>query len=255
VNGGQSDQNLPAQTKKDDLFARPLGDLGGFVFDENVVSVFPDMIKRSVPGYETIITMTGTLAEKYVQENSCCYDLGSSLGASTLAIARSTRNKAKTLIAVDNSAAMVNQCRNMLLQQGMAESIELICADILNVAIGNASMVVLNFTLQFIPVQQRQALVRRIYEGLNPGGILVLSEKVSFADHHLNELMIELHHNFKRANGYSELEISQKRSALENVLIPETLGLHRQRLTDVGFSSVDVWFQCFNFASLIAIKH
>ena len=259
MSGGEIDrrgnQNLSEQSQKDNLFARPIGDLAGFVFDDKVVSVFPDMIKRSVPGYETIITMTGTLAEKYVQENSYCYDLGSSLGASTLAIARNTENRARTLIAVDNSPAMINQCQHMLAQQGLTDSITLICEDIVNVTISNASMVVLNFTLQFIPLQHREGLVRRIYEGLNPGGILVLSEKVGFADDHLNDLMVELHHNFKRANGYSELEISQKRSALENVLIPETLGLHRQRLTEAGFTSVDVWFQCFNFASLIAIKH
>ena len=43
-------------------------------------------------------------------------------------------------------------------------------------------------------------------------------------------------------------------SALENVLIPETITVHRERLMDAGFSSVDVWFQCFNFMSMLAIK-
>ncbi len=83
---------------------------------------------------------------------------------------------------------------------------------------------------------------------------MILSEKVAFDDPIHNDLMIELHHNFKRANGYSDLEIAQKRSALEQVLIPETLSTHRERLRQAGFTSVDVWFQCFNFASLIAIK-
>jgi len=254
-NGESANPSLSPPTGRDDLFARPIGDLAGFVFDEKVVRVFPDMIKRSVPGYETIIAMTGTLAEKYVQEKSNCYDLGSSLGASTLAIARNTRKKNRTLLAVDNSPAMIDQCRAMLAQQDLTDAIELICDDLLNIEISNASMVVLNFTLQFIPLAQRESLVRRIYNGLNPGGILVLSEKVSFADQHLNELMIDLHHSFKRANGYSDLEISQKRTALENILIPETLGLHRERLAMAGFNTVDVWFQCFKFASLIAIKN
>ena len=212
------------------------------------------MIKRSVPGYETIIAMTGTLAERYVQDNSNCYDLGSSLGASTLAMARGSRNRARTLIAVDNSSAMISQCRAMLDDMKMANGITLCCDDILNVEISNASMVVLNFTLQFVSLDARNALIEKICNGLNKGGILVLSEKVRFADDHLNRLMIELHHSFKRANGYSELEVSQKRNALENVLLPETLGEHRARLEKAGFSSVDVWFQCFNFASLIAIK-
>ena len=115
-------------------------------------------------------------------------------------------------------------------------------------------MVVLNFTLQFVPEDQRQSLCQRISDAMLPGGILILSEKIKFADPHLQELNTDLHHAFKRANGYSDLEVAQKRSALENVLIPETLGKHQQRLKDCGFSSVDVWFQCFNFASMVAVK-
>jgi tRNA (cmo5U34)-methyltransferase len=246
-------------SERDNLFARPLGAVADFVFDAAVVSVFPDMIKRSVPGYETIIAMTGTLAEKYVQPGTRVYDLGSSLGASTLAIARNTRDRAKTLVAVDNSPAMIQQSAKMLDTLGHGEdiaggAIELVCADVLQVPIVGASMVVLNFTLQFIPPQQRAGLISAIYRGLEPGGILVLSEKLRIADPHLDQLMIELHHNFKRANGYSELEISQKRTSLENVLVPETLAQHKERLLAAGFGSVDLWFQCFNFASLIAIK-
>ena len=115
-------------------------------------------------------------------------------------------------------------------------------------------MVVLNFTLQFVPEDQRQALCQRISDAMLPGGILILSEKIQFADAHLQELNTDLHHAFKRANGYSDLEVAQKRSALENVLMPETLSAHQQRLKACGFSSVDVWFQCFNFASMVAIK-
>jgi len=115
-------------------------------------------------------------------------------------------------------------------------------------------VVVLNFTLQFIPRELRDHVIRQIYRGLQPGGVMVLSEKVTFEDPHLDELNIELHHQFKRANGYSDLEIARKRSALENVLLPETLNCHKQRIAEAGFSSCDVWFQCFNFASLIALK-
>ena len=97
-------------------------------------------------------------------------------------------------------------------------------------------------------------MLARIAAGLRPGGVLVLSEKVSFADPALDALNIDLHHQFKRANGYSELEVAQKRSALENVLLPETLDVHRERCRAAGFASCDVWFQCFNFASLIALK-
>ena len=115
-------------------------------------------------------------------------------------------------------------------------------------------MVALNYTLQFIAVEQRASLLSNIQQGMVPGGVLLLSEKIQFNDASVNDLFVDLHHDFKRANGYSELEISQKREAIENILVPESLTIHRQRLIDCGFSRVEVWFQCFNFASLVAFK-
>ncbi len=239
---------------KDDIYANPIDELPAFRFDEEVVRVFPDMIKRSVPGYSTIIAMTGLLAGRYASPGSNCYDLGCSLGASTLAMRQQVRGEGCRVIGVDNSSAMIERCRSVIDTDSHELPVDLVCGDIEAVAIDNASVVVLNFTLQFIPLEQRSALMQRIFNGLRPGGILVLSEKVLFADPHLNALNIELHHDFKRANGYSDLEIAQKRQALENVLVPETLDDHRERLAAAGFSSCDVWFQCFNFASLVALK-
>jgi tRNA (cmo5U34)-methyltransferase len=261
---------------RDNIYATPQLDIAGFRFNQAVASVFPDMIKRSVPGYETIIAMTGTLAERYVQPNSRCYDLGCSLGASTIAMRHHIPQKNGNcsgeghgestceIVAVDNSQDMLDQCQAVIQKDDDNRSVEhtpaeltpvnLVCGNVQDIPITNASMVVLNFTLQFIPREQRAELLQRIADGLLPGGVLVLSEKVAFEDPQHQELMIELHHNFKRANGYSDLEISQKRSALDDVLMPETLEAHRNRLRKAGFSSVDVWFQCFNFASLIALK-
>ena len=239
---------------KDNIFAAPIADLPAFAFDEDVVRVFPDMIKRSVPGYTTIIAMTGLLAGRYATPGSNCYDLGCSLGASTLAMRQHVRGEGCRLIGVDNSEPMLEACRRVIDTDCHELPVDLVLADIEDVPVRNASVVVLNFTLQFIAPEKRLALLQRIQRGLVPGGILVLSEKVLFADPQLNELNIDLHHQFKRANGYSDLEIAQKRSALENVLIPETLEAHKQRLTEVGFTSSDVWFQCFNFASLVALK-
>lgn len=239
---------------KDTIYAEPLLEPAAFAFDEGVVSVFPDMIKRSVPGYTTIIAMTGLLAGRYASPGSRCYDLGCSLGASSLAMRQHVRGDNCRIVAVDNSPAMIERCHSIIETDSHELPVDLICADIEDVPVENASVVVLNFTLQFIPVERRARLIQNIFDGLNPGGILILSEKVLFADPHLNELNIELHHEFKRANGYSDLEIAQKRQALENVLVPETLDTHRQRLTEAGFGSCDVWFQCFNFASLVALK-
>lgn len=241
--------------KQDAIYASPLNEIIDFDFDEKVAEVFPDMIQRSVPGYGTMISTIGILAAKYAQENSRCYDLGCSLGAVSLAMRQRIKQPGCTIVAVDNSEAMVERGRDLLSSDTSSNVlVEMLCADILDVTIEEASVVVLNFTLQFIPPDVRQSLITRIYQGLNPGGILILSEKVAFDDQFKQDFHSEAHHDFKRANGYSDLEISQKRTALERVMIPETIACHQQRLKTAGFAMSEVWFQCFNFTSMAAIK-
>lgn len=239
---------------KDTLFAAPIEKLGDFTFDESVAEVFPDMIQRSVPGYSNIITAIGMLAERYVTDNSHLYDLGCSRGAAILSARRNIKAKNVMLYGIDNSEPMVLRCRQHLEAYHSDVPVEVLCADIRHIEIKNASMVILNFTLQFIPPEDRITLLNKIYQGLNPNGILVLSEKYRFDDQVINELQIDLHHTFKRANGYSELEVSQKRTALENVMKTESIETQKQRLQQIGFKHVDMWFQCFNFGSMLAIK-
>lgn len=218
------------------------------------MAVFPDMIQRSVPGYSTIIDNIGLLANQFAQDNSNVYDLGCSLGAASLSVRKYVTAKNIKIKAIDNSADMVNRCQRHLaaFKSDIAVTVEQ--ADVLQTEIVNASVVILNFTLQFIEPEQRQSVLQNIYDGLNPGGILILSEKVSLGHSTADESLIELHHEFKRRNGYSELEISQKRTALENVMKLESLPFHLNRLKEIGFSETLTWFQCFNFASMLAIK-
>jgi tRNA (cmo5U34)-methyltransferase len=241
----------------DRLFAKPQSVPGDFTFNEDVVRVFPDMIKRSVPGYPTIVENIGVLAAQFAQPNSLLYDLGCSLGAVTQALRRHVQAEGCRVIAVDNSPAMVGRCREYLhAQDSMFQEllpVEVEEADILALTFQPSSVVALNFTLQFIAPEQRLALLSRIRQSLLPGGALILSEKLRFADDGEQQLLTDLHIGFKRANGYSELEIAQKRSALDNVMKPDSLEQHRQRLQAAGFSKVIPWFQCLNFASLIAL--
>ena len=240
--------------QRDILYADTVTEPGLFAFDDRVARVFPDMIKRSVPGYTTVVAMTGLIAARYAKADTLLFDLGCSLGASTLSMRQHTLPPGSRIVGVDNSEAMLAQCRTIIDTDSHDTPVDLVCADLAQVTVENASVVVLNWTLQFVPLEQRSAVIAGIFDGLLPGGVLVLSEKVTFEDPHLDALNIDLHHAFKRANGYSDLEIANKRSALENVLVPETLATHRSRLAEAGFESCDVWFQCFNFASLVAIK-
>ncbi|AGB82790.1 methyltransferase, putative [Serratia sp. FGI94] len=239
---------------RDTLFSAPIDKLGDWTFDERVAEVFPDMIQRSVPGYSNIISMIGMLAERFVQPSSQVYDLGCSLGAATLSMRRNISVADCKIIAVDNSPAMVERCRRHIDAFRAETPVEVIEADILDINIENASMVVLNFTLQFLEPADRLRLLQQVYRGLRPGGALVLSEKFSFEDAPVGELLFNMHHDFKRANGYSELEISQKRSMLEHVMLTDSVEAHKARLQQAGFEHAEVWFQCFNFGSLIALK-
>ncbi|HED32910.1 MAG TPA: carboxy-S-adenosyl-L-methionine synthase CmoA [Gammaproteobacteria bacterium] len=253
---------------RDQLYSQPREAITEFVFDDAVVEVFEDMIGRSVPGYRTLLGMFPVLARDFVTPGSVCYDLGCSLGAATLALQQGINVQDVSIIAVDNAPSMVEKCRQVTAQysasvmaraeqQGLAQMrtrVDVVQADLCEMPMSNASLVVMNFTLQFIDEAVRQAQIEKIYAGMNPGGAFILSEKIKLPDAVEQNRLTALHHAFKKANGYSELEISQKRTALENVLVPQTIEQHISRLKRAGFTEVMVWFQCFNFVSLLAIR-
>jgi tRNA (cmo5U34)-methyltransferase len=239
---------------KDEVYALPRHRIGDFEFDESVASVFPDMISRSVPGYASVLSMIEQLTIRFARPNTNLYDLGCSLGAGTR-LMRKQAPSSCTIHAIDNSAAMIDRLRQLLNDDTNKRcAIELHHVDLMEANIESASFVIFNWTLQFIAASKRQDLMQRIFDGMLPGGAILLSEKVKFTQATENDLLIDLHHDFKRANGYSNLEIAQKRTALENTLIPETIDDHLNRLKSVGFATATVWFQCFNFASFLAVK-
>ena len=239
---------------RDDIYSLPMNRVGEFQFDDQVVQVFPDMIARSVPGYASILSMIEQLAGRFVRPGTTVWDLGCSLGAATRLIRRQAPADC-VIHAVDNSSAMIERLRTLLQESSeIGCPVELHEADLRSVEIRNASFVVLNLTLQFLHPDQRSQVIQKIADGMEPGGALLLSEKICFVDPQQQDLLTNLHHDFKRAHGYSDLEISQKRSAIENLLIPETLETHVQRIRDAGFRTVAPWFQCFNFASILAVK-
>lgn len=240
--------------KADNIYASPLARMVDFRFDERVADVFPDMIQRSVPGYGTLITNIGIIAGHYAQNGTDCFDLGCSLGAVTLSMRQRIKADHCRIIAIDNSAAMIERAQRIITEDNNRVPVVLKQEDIAESSITNASVVAMNFTLQFIDPALRDDLIKKIYAALQPGGVLIISEKLAFADQNSQQIQQQLHLDFKRANGYSDLEISQKRSALEKVLIPETAAAHHQRLQQAGFNQTEQWFQCFNFASFIAIK-
>lgn len=229
-----------------------------FRFDDRVARVFPDMLRRSIPGYAASIEAIGSLASRYVRAGTNCYDLGCSLGAATIAMRQGIQEPGCRIVAVDSAPAMIERAKEVVATDinppALMTDVDFVLGDIRDIEFANASMVVLNYTLQFLPPEDRDLVLQRICENLNAGGLLVLSEKVVDENPEMEKLLVELHHEHKRRNDYSALEISRKRAALENVLIPETVAAHRARLKKAGFSHSAVWLRYFNFVSIIALR-
>ncbi len=239
---------------RDQLYAAGEPGPGSFEFNEAVARVFPDMLRRSIPGYGQTIEAIGLLARRHVRAGTRCYDLGCSLGAATLAMRRNIDVEGCRIVAVDSAAPMIERCRELVAADGSRTPVEVIEADLRDVPIENASLVVMNYTLQFLPPAERAAALGRIAGGLGDGGLFVLSEKVVHEDPAFDAMLVDLHHDFKRRNAYSELEIAAKRAALEDVLIPESVATHVARLRDAGFRHAGVWLRWFNFVSLLAVR-
>lgn len=235
----------------DDLFDRANAPGRPFRFDADVARVFPDMVSRSVPGYAELIGISGLIARRVARPGTRCYDLGCSLGAVTREILLRT-DPAVRIIAVDNAPAMIDGLRARLVDLPGSERVEPLQLDVEQVPIAQASLVVLNLTLQFIAPERRLALLERIRAGMVPDGALILAEKVLVPNDHGGKLLTALHEDFKRAHGYSDLAISRKRAALERVLVPDSIATHEQRLTAAGFAGFTRWYQSLNFVAWVA---
>lgn len=239
---------------KDEVFKGEIEQVSDFKFGANVASVFDDMVNRSVPYYGEMQRMMAELAADHAQEGTDVYDLGCSTGTTMVGM-NTLVNPSIRFVGIDDSAEMLDKCRSKLTELGFTRPFDLRCADLnQGVQIENASVVVLCLTLQFVRPIYRERLIRDIYKGLNPGGALILIEKILAEESSFNRDFIRYYYNYKRRNQYSELEISQKREALENVLIPYKLSENISLLRDQGFAHCEVFFKWYNFAGLIAVK-
>jgi tRNA (cmo5U34)-methyltransferase len=226
-----------------------------FIFNDQVASVFDDMVKRSIPFYDEIHAIILDLVDKFHHNGGLIYDLGCSTGTTIALIDQHLKNQKKKAryIGVDNSQSMLLKCDEKL-NQNKTRHVTLICDDISNLELAPCNMVIMNYTLQFIAPKKRQLIINRIYKALRPGGIFILSEKIKSDTSVINDLLIDLYHDYKKRNGYSKLEIARKRQALEKVLIPLSSKRQLHLLKKSGFTSTEEIFRWYNFACFIGIK-
>lgn len=238
---------------KDDLFQH--GEVpADFQFSERVAEVFDDMLARSVPNYGQVIEMTAQLLGRFLAPGDRVYDLGCSTGNTLLQLARRLDHLALRFVGIDSSPAMIHKATIKAAMYRTREHLAFQQGDITAMALESAGAILCNYTLQFIRPLQRQAFLTKVAHGLKPGGVLILSEKIISHDPVLNRAYIDFYLDFKRTQGYSEIEIAAKREALENVLIPFSVEENRRLLAEAGFTSIETFFQWFNFVSFVAVK-
>ena len=245
--------SLPEVSQRDDIFTRPRPPGRPFQFDEEVAEVFDDMLSRSIPFYQEVQDVIIDLVARHLPPYGRLYDLGCSTGNTLLAVTSllNTLSREAQLIGVDQSLPLVRRCRRKLSGQHRCHIIH---RNILDLLPNRSHFTILNYTLQFLPLKDRPLLLRRIYEGLEPGGVIFISEKIHSDDAIIRDMMTELYRDFKKRNGYSELEINRKQEALENVLIPVTAEQHLIGLREAGFTHVSEIFRWYNFASFVGVK-
>lgn len=239
----------------DKIFDEPIKQASDFAFNNKVAGVFDDMVTRSVPFYVEMQRMMSELVADHCGEDGVIYDLGCSTGATMIMMDQTVPQQIK-FVGIDDSAPMLEKCRTKLQEVGMKRPFSLEVADLNTglVPMKDATVVILCLTLQFVRPIAREKLLRNIFEQLRPGGVLIVIEKILAEETDFNRDFIKYYYNHKRRNNYSEMEISQKREALENVLIPYKLSENITLLKEVGFRTVEVFFKWYNFSGFIAKK-
>jgi len=225
-----------------------------FKFNREVATVFDDMLDRSVPFYHEIIKMIGDMIEKYGVRGDIIYDLGCSTGTTLIDISHRLFDKGFSFVGIDESESMIEKARNKAIGYASSRMIDFRMQDINDINDDGLGFVILNYTLQFIRPLNRPDVLKTIWSKMRKGGMLFLSEKVISSDSFLNRSYIDLYYDFKRAMGYSDLEISEKREALENVLIPFSASENIAMVKEAGFTGVESFFRWYNFSSFVAVK-
>lgn len=233
---------------QDEIFKKPI--TKQFEFDENVASVFDDMISRSVPYYEISTKLICDILFSCLEKNAKIVDLGCSTGNTLFRLFE--KNAKFELIGVDDSKAMLDIAKNKA--KAFGANVNFIQDDILKFELKELDCVILNYTLQFIRPLKRSSFVKKIFDGLNKGGIFVFSEKIIYEDKKFGKSIIEIYENYKIEKGYSRYEVSQKRQALENILIPFSEDENKSMVLEAGFKSVETVFKWGNFTTFVAIK-
>lgn len=228
---------------------------GKWDFNEAVTEVFDDMLARSIPGFVDMRNLSTSLVCEFAQDQTYIVDLGCSRGGSLAPIIENRTSNNKYLgIEISEPMRLAAQKRFSNLAPDIG--IQILGIDLREEFPEVQSSVIMSIlTLQFIPIEYRQAILRKCFLSLNKGGAIILVEKILGNDSFTNNLFVKLYYELKGANGYTEEQINSKRRALEGVLVPVTALWNQELLESAGFSNVEMFWKNLNFAGWIGVKN
>lgn len=250
-----------AVTREDDLETASAPADGPWAFDEAVTVSFEDMLARSIPQYENMrrfVTEAACYALLRAKASPIIVDLGASRG-SALAPIVDRMGTGSRYVAVEISEPMIAALEDRFKHWiGPGRRMDILRHDLRDgfppKQIVPATVILSVLTLQFVPIEYRQALLRGIYENLRPGGIFILVEKVLGATAEIQDLMVEVYHDHKAEHGYSREAIDRKRLSLEGVLVPLTARFNEELVLAAGFDAVDCCLAWGSFRGWVCLK-
>lgn len=206
-----------------------------WAFNEDVAKCFPDMLKRSIPSYESMRNLVFSIGRNYIKKNTHICDIGCSDGQAIEPMLRKCRERFQ-----DWKKSQIVDIRNYDIKNGIPQF--------------SNSLVLSILTLQFTPIEYRHKIVQSVYDSLMPGCAFILVEKVLGNTSAIDDILLKEYYNMKKENLYSQKQIADKRKSLEGVLVPITAKWNENLLKECGFRQLDCFWRCLNFAGWIAIK-
>lgn len=223
-------------------------------FDKDVTDVFPDMLSRSIPSYENMRELIYRMARNFVKEGTNVLDIGCSTGIASELLIQNFGSKCNFLLT-DISLPMLEKCRAKYAKEIQDGYVNVKYSDLReNLPVKGCSLIMSCLTIQFTPIEYRQHIFQNIYESLEPGGALILVEKVMGNSNDIDQVLVKEYYDIKRDNQYSEEQIKSKRKSLEGSLVPLTIDMNEWLLEMSGFRKVDTFWRYLNFVALVAIK-
>jgi tRNA (cmo5U34)-methyltransferase len=225
-----------------------------WIFNQEVTTVFDDMLERSIPDYINMRTLVNDLTLKYLQNRSSVLDLGCSTGGAIKDIIASVQPEV-VFIGVEISEPMREQAKKNLQKFIETKQVKIINCDLReDFPISSNSVVLSILTIQFIPIEHRQKIISNIYESLLSGGVFIFVEKILGNDSIGNSMLEDLYYKLKGENGYTEEQIRSKRKSLEGILVPVTSDWNMEMMSKAGFSNIQQFWQQLNFAGWVGFK-